>query len=186
MRMKLLSSIRRILVAGIVLSGLATGEALKVNIQKSRIQVDAKATGHQFTGTLSDFDVNATGDANAMTPSSFDLAWSFKDLKTGDVKRDAEMMKWLKESNPKGSFQFQKQSTEADGSLKAIGKLTIHGVSKEVICPYTVSKDGKWVSIDGVAKLDYRDFDLPIIRALAVMTVDPKLVVRFHLVGEIQ
>ena len=34
--------------------------------------------------------------------------------------------------------------------------------------------------------MDYQDFKLPIIRAMAVMTVDPKLTVRFHVVGKIK
>ena len=44
---------------------------------------------------------------------------------------------------------------------------------------------GSWVTIDGVATLDYKDFGLPIIRAVAVMTVDPKLTIRFHVVGKL-
>lgn len=48
-----------------------------------------------------------------------------------------------------------------------------------------MKKEGNWVTIDGTAKLDYQDFKLPIIRALAVMKVDPELNVRFHVVGEL-
>jgi hypothetical protein len=46
-----------------------------------------------------------------------------------------------------------------------------------------VKKEGNWLTIDGTATLDYQNFGLPIIRTMAVMTVNPKLTVRFHLVG---
>jgi len=34
--------------------------------------------------------------------------------------------------------------------------------------------------------MDYQNFSLPIIRSMAVMTVDPQLVVRFHVVGKVK
>ena len=34
--------------------------------------------------------------------------------------------------------------------------------------------------------MNYEDFRLPLIRAMVVMTVDPKLTVRFHIVGQIK
>ena len=67
-----------------------------------------------------------------------------------------------------------------------MGMLTIHGVSKTVSFPYTVKQEGDWVTIDGTASLDYENYKLPIIRSMAVMTVDPKLKVRFHVVGKMK
>jgi hypothetical protein len=49
-----------------------------------------------------------------------------------------------------------------------------------------VKKEGEWVTIDGKAMMNYEDFKLPLIRAMAVMTVNPKLNIRFHVVGKIQ
>ena len=66
------------------------------------------------------------------------------------------------------------------------GTLTIPGVSKSVSVPSPAQKDGEWVTIDGKVSMDYRNFDLPVIRAMAVMTVDPQLVVRFHVVGKVK
>lgn len=167
------------------LSWAARADALKVDKDKSRIQVDAKATGHSFTGTLGDFRARVTGDAAALTPSTVSLAWKFSDLKTGDAKRDAEMIAWLGGKDPEGSFRFLKTWTDG-GKTYAQGEIRIHGAAKTIAFPYTVKKEGNWVTIDGTAGLDYQDFGLPVIRAMAVMTVDPKLAVRFHLVGELK
>ena len=38
--------------------------------------------------------------------------------------------------------------------------------------------------IDGKVTLDYQEFDLPIVRAMLVMTVDPSVTVTFHIVGK--
>jgi polyisoprenoid-binding protein YceI len=164
----------------------AHAATLEVDVTRSRIQVDASATGHDFTGTLKKFTAKANGDAGSLAPSSFDLQWSFKDLDTDDAKRDKEMIKWLGGGDPKGSFAFTKSWTDKSGKMQGMGSLTIHGVSKAVSFPYTVKKDGDWVTIDGAASLDYQNFKLPIIRAMAVMTVDPKLTVRFHVVGKVK
>jgi polyisoprenoid-binding protein YceI len=162
---------------------VASAGTLKVDPAKSRIQVDAKATGHEFTGTLSSFTAKVSGEDAPLTPTAVDLAWKFSDLKTQDEKRDKEMIKWLGGGAPEGSFTFTKTWTDK-GKTYAMGDLKIHGVSKAISFPYTAKKEGTWVTIDGAASLDYQDFGLPIIRTMAVMTVNPKLTVRFHLVGE--
>jgi polyisoprenoid-binding protein YceI len=167
----------------LVLAATAGAGTLAIDKSKSRIQVDAKATGHEFTGTLADFTAKVSGDEATLAPTGVDLSWKFSDLKTADDKRDVEMMKWLGKSGTEGSFRFLKTWTDG-GKTYAQGKLSIHGVSKTIAFPYTAAKDGKWVTIDGSAALDYQDFGLPIIRSMAVMTVNPKLTVRFHLVGE--
>jgi polyisoprenoid-binding protein YceI len=165
---------------------LAHAATLEVDQGRSRIQVDAKATGHNFTGTLKDYKASVSGDAASLRPGEFELTWNFSDLDTADPKRDAEMIKWLGGGNPKGGFKFTKSWTDQSGKLQGMGILTINGVSKTVSFPYSVAKDGEWVTIDGKVSMDYQNFSLPIIRAMAVMTVDPKLVVRFHVVGKVR
>ena len=165
---------------------LANAATLQVDKERSRIQVDAKATGHTFTGTLKDYKASVSGDAASLKPSGFELKWKFSDLDTADAKRDAEMLKWLGGGAPQGSFKFTKSWTDKKGQPQGMGTLTIHGISKTVSFPYTATKDGDWVTIDGTATMNYQNFSLPIIRSMAVMTVDPKLVVRFHIVGKVK
>lgn len=163
---------------------VARADALEIDKTRSRIQVDAKATGHGFTGELGKYTVTAAGDPKTGKPTALDLAWDFNDLKTGDDKRDKEMIKWLGGGKPQGTFSFQKSWDETAAGGKAQGKLTIHGVSKQVAFPYSVKTEGQWVTIDGQVTIDYQNFSLPIVRAMAIMTVDPALVIRFHLVGK--
>lgn len=159
---------------------------VEVDTARSRIQVDAKATGHTFAGNLEKYTIRVEGDTATNQPTALKLAWDFNDLKTADEKRDEAMIKWLGGGKPKGSFKFDKSWDVTPEGGQAQGTLTINGVSKTVAFPYAVKRDGEWVTIDGKVSMDYQNFNLPIIRAMAVMTVDPKLVIRFHVVGKIK
>lgn len=170
----------------LIFGSVAQGAELQIEKENSRIQVDAKATGHGFTGDLKDYTVKVAGNASTSDPSSVALKWDFNDLKTGDEKRDKEMIKWLGGGTPTGTFTFGKSWKDDTGNLHAEGEITIHGISKTISFPYRVTREGNWVTIDGTAKLDYQNFKLPIIRNMAVMTVDPKLTIRFHLTGQVK
>lgn len=167
-------------------TSLSNAASLAVDSDRSRIQVDAKATGHGFTGKLDKYTLKAAGDVATGKPTDLDLSWDFNDLNTGDEKRDVEMIKWLGGGKPKGSFKFIKSWDEKAGGGSAQGTLTINGVAKVISFPYTLKQDGDWVTVDGKVTFDYQNFKLPIIRAMAVMTVDPKLTIRFHVVGKVK
>ena len=49
--------------------------------------------------------------------------------------------------------------------------------------PVTITHDHDNWDISGQAVFDYRDFNLPKIRKALVLTVAPKLLVKFHLTG---
>lgn len=168
------------------MAGTAYCATLEVNQARSRIQVDAKATGHDFTCTLEKYTMKASGNGSTLAPESLELNWNFSDLKTAEEDRDAAMIKWLGGGKPQGSFKFVKYWTDNKGTTNAQGTLTINGVSKTIYFPFTVKKTGEWATIDGKVSMDYQNFNLPVVRALAVMTVDPKLAVRFHIVGKVK
>ena len=173
---------------GVILlfQGNARAETLGIDPDRSRIQVDAKATGHAFTGDLTKYKLSVEGDADSAKPTKLDLSWDFNDLKTGDEKRDVEMIKWLGGGKPKGTFSFEKSWDETPEGGSAQGALTINGVSKTYGFHYTVKKEGEWITIEGSVPVDYQNFKLPLIRSMAIMTVDPKLKIRFHLVGKLK
>ena len=173
------------MIAALGAVGAHAGE-LKIDGRQSWVKVDAKATGHSFTGSLAKFDAAVTGDESTLAPKSAVLKWDFADLKTAEDKRDTEMLKWLEYgSQPNGEFRLTKTWQDKEGHTMAQGTLKIHGVSKSVTFPVTAARDGKRVKIDGSVWIDYQDFSLPTVRAMVVMTVDPKLNVRFHLEGDL-
>jgi hypothetical protein len=130
--------------------------------------------------------MRGTGNGGTLDPTALDLRWDFGDLKTGDVGRDAEMIKWLGGGKSPGSFKFVKSWTDPQGVTHAQGTLTIHGVPKTVDFPYTAKKAGDKVILDGKVVINYQNFNLPVVRAMLVMTVDPQLVIGFHVVGKVK
>ena len=47
--------------------------------------------------------------------------------------------------------------------------------------PVTITRTNDQCNIDGVAVLNYRDYQLPLIRKMLFITVNPELKVTFHL-----
>jgi len=165
----------------------ASAGSMKVDHQASWVKVEAKATGHSFSGKLDKFEATVVGDDQTLEPRTAVLRWDFKDLNTAEGKRDKEMLTWLEStSHPGGEFKMSKTWKDAAGKTNAQGVLSIHGVSKTMSFPVTAKREGGRVSVDGEVWLDYQDFSLPLIRKMALMTVDPKLKVRFHLEGDVK
>ena len=162
----------------------APAATLRIDQPKSKIEVQVKSTLHDFSGTLEKYELSVAFDPKTNEPTKADLAFDFKDLDTGNKGRDSDMLKWLAyPSNPKASFHLT--GWKQDGSqFSARGELSFHGVSKEIPISVTIEKHGETYDIKGVAGLDYRDFQLPVIRQALVLTVDPHLTVKFHLVGK--
>lgn len=158
-----------------------------VDKSKSSIQVDVKATGHDFTATLNTYKVKITGSAAKAHPSSVNLSWNFKDLISGDKKRDKEMLHWMEHAKlPTGSFTLSSFTKRTDGNMWAKGTLKIHGVSKVVQFPVTSVRKGKSLTVTGAVKIDHRNFGLKKIRKVLLLTVDPVVNIRFKLHGTIK
>lgn len=176
----------RTLIPVLILAAVShlSAATLLVDQTRSSITVDAKATAHSFRGKLTKFNATVSGDLASMKPSAVALDWDFSDLKTGEAKRDSEMLKWLGQT--KGSFRMTKSWVDANGASWVQGTLKIHGVSQSISFPLKATRKGDLMTVDGSVWIDYQNFSLPIIRNMAVMTVDPKLKISFHLEGEIK
>lgn len=165
---------------------VAAERPLTVDHAQSRIQADVKATGHSFTAQLGQFDA-AIGVTDDGQVSSAKVHFKFSQLVTGKEKRDKEMHVWQQtETFPDVSFVMTSLEAAggAAGGLNAIGRLTLHGTTREVRFPVSILRDNARTVIDGAVPLDTREFGLPVIRMMAVLKVDPIVQVRFHVEGQ--
>jgi len=157
----------------------------KPNLDRSSIQVDVKATVDSFVGTLTAYDLQLNVDASSGMVESCTFEFDFSALDTGKKKRNEQMLEWLEYAkHPKGLFHLIRIEDTSDGQ-RALGSLVIHGISKEIEFPITLTRDGEQLLIDGRAHLDYHDFDLPTIRVMLMLTVNPKFDVILHLEGNL-
>ncbi|HYC71100.1 MAG TPA: YceI family protein [Opitutaceae bacterium] len=173
----------RLLVLLLVLPfSLAAATTLKVDRPRSFVDVDVKATVGSFTGRLETYEAQVTFAPSDKIQAAV-FSFKFADLKTGEAKRDAEMIKWLGGGDPAGSFQLGALALTPDGHGHATGRLTIKGRAELIEFPVTVSQlDGEW-TIAGTATLHYTDWGLKVIRKMGLLRVDPEVKVRFKLIG---
>jgi len=163
----------------------AHAELLSVDSQQSKIEVSVTATVDSFVGRLEKFQTTIVYSPTSSVPDQASVTFDFKDLKTGKPDRDTEMLKWLDYAT-KPSCNFTLSNWKTLGTTNyAEGTITIHGVTKSLAMPVTVGQTGTNYTITGTADLNYRDFDLPIIRKMLLLTVNPHLHVSFQLVGTI-
>lgn len=167
-------------------AGLAAAEhAVQFNPAQSTVEVIVKATVDSFTGKLAAYELTGTADESGHIIAAR-LSFHFRDVLTGKAKRDAAMHDWQHtEQFPDASFELTALTTAPDGTSRASGKLTFHGVTRALGFPVTIGHDGATYAIDGEAPIDTREFGLPVIRLMGLLKVDPVVRVRFHFQGKL-
>lgn len=160
----------------------AAERALKIERSKSYVDVDVKATMHSFVAHLDRYELTVPLDANGKIKDAL-LKFKFTDLKTGELDRDAEMVKWLGGGEPEGNFDLGLLALAPDGQGQASGKLTFHGQSQLVEFPVLVKVQDGVYTVTGKTTIDYRNWGLKKFRKFGLATVDPDVTIRFQFVG---
>jgi polyisoprenoid-binding protein YceI len=163
----------------------AAEEPLKIDRERSFVDVDVKATVDSFTGRLEKYQATVTADAATKKIRTARFEFRFADLKTGKPDRDAKMLEWLGSGDATGTFELGVLALTPDGQGQANGKLTFHGVTERVEFPVTIARADRTYTIRGEVALDYRHWGLKVIRTMGVLKVDPGVRVRFQMVGDL-
>ena len=174
------------LLAALLLLPLATFAAdrgLKVDRSRSFIDVDVKATAGSFTGHLDQYTATILLD-DAGKIKAATLAFAFDDLKTGKPDRNAKMISWLGGGHPSGQFDLGNLAVTPDGQGQASGRLVFHGATQRIEFPINVTKadDGTYTII-GDATIDYREWNLKVIKLALLLKVDPEVAIHFKITG---
>jgi polyisoprenoid-binding protein YceI len=161
---------------------MAAERPLTVDRSRSSVEVAVKATVDSFTANLPDYQTELILDDATGRITRAQFAFNFWNLKTGKDKRDAKMHEWQDTgSHPQGEFKLLSLQPTSAGHWIAAGELQIHGVTRPVSFPVTITNDRKQYAIDGEAVIDTREHGLPVIRLFGLLKVDPLVTVRFHL-----
>jgi polyisoprenoid-binding protein YceI len=163
------------------LAALAAERSLKVDKSRTFIDVDVDAT-FNFTAHLDDYDAKVTVDDGGKIKSA-SFAFKFTDLKTGKPERDEKMIAWLGGGAPEGRFELGTLAMTPDGQGQASGRLTFHGVTERVEFPINVVRADGVFTVTGETTIDYRTWNLKVIRTAMVLKVSPEVKVRFKLTG---
>jgi polyisoprenoid-binding protein YceI len=164
------------------LVALAAERSLKVDRARSFVDVDVGVTVGSFTARLEAYDAKLKLDDAGKIKSGV-FAFKFADLKTGKPDRDAKMIQWLGGGSPTGQFEIGNLAVTPNGQGHVSGRMTFHGVTERIEFPVEVLKEGDTYTVTGETTLDYRTWNLKVLRIAVVQKVDPEVKVRFKLTG---
>ncbi len=165
----------------------AAESPLILDPEHSSIEAVVKSTTDNFTAKLTTYTATITVDPAQKRVTTTQIAFHFNDVKTSNAKRDVEMLHWEQADQfPDAVYTLATLQPGTDGTFTAHGKFNLHGVTKEITFPLTISlKTPDHYAITGELPLDTRDFGLPVIRKFAVLKVNPLLQIKFHLEGRV-
>ncbi len=152
----------------------------------SRIGFDAKSTLHDFSGVTTAVEGEITANlAHPADGCGGSITARADSLDTGLEARDESMREVLEPKKfPELRFDWSAfEQTNVDEKAQKVagvakGKLTIHGVARDVAMPVTVAVDAsKRLSIDGQVKILMSDFDMHPPSTLGVISVEDEAVV---------
>jgi len=133
----------------------AAEQPLVLDKTASHIDIAVKATVDSFVGKLADFTPTILADAATGKVTTAKITFHFNDVKTGNEKRDHEMHVWQQTDKfPDGEFALSAIEPASDGKFTARGALSFHGVTKELVFPVTVNRQGASLTVDGEAVVD--------------------------------
>jgi len=164
------------------LAAFGADRPLKIDKAKTFVDVDVKSTVDSFTGHLDAYDAKVTVDDSGKIKGAT-FAFKFTDLKTGKPDRDAHMIAWLGGGAPEGRFELGNLALTPDGQGQVSGRLTFHGVTERVEFPINVTMADGAYTVTGETTIDYRTWNLKVIRIALMLKVDPEVKVRFKLTG---
>ena len=159
----------------------AAERSLKIDRSRSFVDVDVDATKN-FTAHLDAYDARVSVDDGGKIKGAV-FTFKFTDLKSGNDSRDADMIKWLGGGTPEGRFELGNLALTPDGQGQASGRLIFHGVTERIEFPVNVARADGAYAITGETTIDYRNWQLKVIRKAYLFTVSPEVKVRFKLTG---
>lgn len=172
---------RLALVLLLPLTLAAAEHPLKLDRSRSFVEVDVDAVKN-FTAHLDRYDVQLTVDDSGKIKTAI-FTFKFSDLKSGNDSRDADMIKWLGGGDPEGRFELGNLAITPDGQGQASGRLTFHGVTDRVEFPVDLTKAGGSYTVTAEPTIDYRNWNLKVIRKAWLFTVSPEVKIRFKITG---
>jgi polyisoprenoid-binding protein YceI len=140
------------------------GAIPSMRLASGKLSFDGHATPGDFTGTTK----TVTGEMSGGASLSAVRGWvesPVKTLDTGNGKRDRDLNKSM-ESDKHPTMRFEltgvtAERTSADSAMvRLAGKLTLHGVTREVILPARVRREGGTLRLRSTFPLDLGDYKI--------------------------
>ena len=136
----------------LVAPAMAAPAKWTVDPAKSSLTFAVTANGQTVTGKFKAFGALIAFDPADLTQSSAKVTVPMDEAKTGDATRDAMLLKpaWFNILDfPKAVFQTTSFTHKGGNRYEAAAKLTLKGVSKDIILPFTLDIAGDTAVMKG-------------------------------------
>jgi polyisoprenoid-binding protein YceI len=112
-----------------------------IDTSKSKLAFSGTQTGSRFDGQFSRYNAAIVFDSDHLDTSHLTVTVDLVSAKTGDPQRDTALpgKDWLDISEfPQARFESNAIRKILDGAYEATGTLTIRGVSRQMVLPFTL------------------------------------------------
>lgn len=151
------------LVFAVVLGGAAWAQPAKwqVDPAKSSLNYVVDINGQIVTGTFKAFGALIAFDPADLANSSTKITIDMTEARSGDATRDAMLLKpdWFNVLDfPQAVFQTTGFFAKGGNAYEARAKLTLKGVTKDIVLPFTLAITGDTAVVKGETVLRRIDF----------------------------
>ncbi|MDB5394178.1 MAG: YceI family protein [Rhodospirillales bacterium] len=144
---------RAILACGLTLAAMPTfAAAWRVQTDKSRLSFTGVQTGAPFKGAFDNWSAEIAFDPTHPEAAHAKVTIDLASARTGDTQRDTALPQgdWFDVKKfPQATFEAAGFNAKGGDAYEAPGKLTIHGVSKDVVLPFTLTITGDSAAAKG-------------------------------------
>jgi polyisoprenoid-binding protein YceI len=165
------------ILSGVATAGNDTPLQFRIDPAESRVWFDADARLHSFRGETQKITGYFTlGQSSSLQLTEATVTIDAASLETGNSDRDADMRQDFLEVGRFPTIEFRvvelliprPAAIEASWDLVLQGQLTVHGVTRDIKVPMTVSLAAERVTARGQMYLDMRDYHIRVPRLLLI------------------
>ncbi len=112
------------------------------------------------SGVFKEISGNITFDPASLGTAKFDLKIKVESISTGNGMQNKHAIgsEWFNAAKFPAITFVSEKVVKSDAGFKAIGKLEMHGIEKEVTIPFTFSKKGNKATFVGKFSVDRTDY----------------------------
>jgi polyisoprenoid-binding protein YceI len=131
--------------------------------QTSKIEFSSKFMTIPFGGSFKSWDAQIAFDPNALSASKVSVNINLASAVTGHPTRDEALpsSEWFDTKKfPRATFVTKRFKSLGDNRYEAVADLAIHGVTKEVTLPFTLTITGDRASLKGALTIQRNAFNV--------------------------
>ncbi|NBC95167.1 MAG: hypothetical protein GVY27_02295 [Deinococcus-Thermus bacterium] len=120
--------------------------------------------GGAFQGRFTDWQADIAFSPDALDQSQVTVTVNLASIETGSSDRDSTVVDdaWFDvDAHPRAVFEATTfRTADGENAYEAVGDLSIKGVTREVVLPFTLAIDGDTATVEGGFTLDRTNWNL--------------------------